>query len=193
MRALILNGGAAGDADLAVAQAALERALEGAGWETGAVVLHGVDLAYCTGCFECWTKTPGECKTKDAAPDISRALIASDLAVFLTPITFGGYSSQLKKALDRMICLVSPFFGRVEGETHHLKRYDDYPSLFGVGVLPDSDPAEERIFATLVERNAINMHSPTHASAVLYRGMDEAATRRALEPFVGRFVLAEVS
>lgn len=191
MKALVLNGAKSGDPDLRVAEAALERELEAAGWEVGAVLLHRVKLAYCTGCFECWTKTPGECKTKDSAGDIARAMMASDLTVFLTPVTFGGYSSQLKKALDRLICLVSPFFQRIDGEVHHKKRYDDYPSLLGLGVLDEPDGEEERIFSTLVERNAINVHAPDHASLVLYRGMDVETTAHLLRPFVERFAVEE--
>ncbi|MDX1624038.1 MAG: NAD(P)H-dependent oxidoreductase [Gemmatimonadota bacterium] len=191
MRALVLNGAKSGDDDLRAAEAALERELAAAGWEVGAVLLHRIMLAWCTGCFECWTKTPGECKTKDSAGDIARAMMASDLTVFLTPVTFGGYSSPLKKALDRLICLVSPFFQRIDGEVHHRKRYDRYPSLLGVGVLDEPDGEEERIFSTLVERNAINVHAPDHASLVLYHGTGRETAETLLRPFVERFTVRE--
>jgi len=43
---------------------------------------------------------------------------------FLTPITFGGYSSSLKKnGGSSKIQNVLPFFQQVNGETHHQKRY----------------------------------------------------------------------
>ncbi|MHA2001037.1 MAG: hypothetical protein ACTSVU_02975 [Promethearchaeota archaeon] len=53
--------------------------------------------------------------------------------IYFTPITFGGYSSTLKKALDRQICILSPYFRKVNGEIHHKKRYNKYPSLIGIG------------------------------------------------------------
>jgi len=49
------------------------------------------------GCFGCWNKTPGTCVMKDDSAKIAKAVVNSDLLIFLTPITFGGYSSELKK------------------------------------------------------------------------------------------------
>ena len=137
-------------------------------------------IAYCLGCFECWTKTPGLCRIDDSGREVVESIIGGDLAIYLTPITFGGYSSELKKALDRSIGLISPFFTRIDGEVHHRARYDHYPSIFGVGVLPAPHPAQEQIFATLVGRNAINMHAPRHSSVVLYRSQEPAAAAAAL-------------
>ena len=107
-------------------------------------------------------------------------MIAGDLTIFLTPITFGGYSSELKKAVDRLICLISPFFTRIDGEVHHHARYDRYPALVGVGILPASHPVQEQIFHTLIGRNAINMHAPTHNSVVLYRSQELAVAAAVL-------------
>ncbi len=58
---------------------------------------------------------PGECARDDDGRRVAREVIRSNLAVFLTPVTFGGYSSVLKGAVDRLIPLGSPFFARVGG------------------------------------------------------------------------------
>lgn len=184
MKALILNGGTAESAALDVIQATLMEDLRHWGWEVGAVELREVRIAWCTGCFECWTKTPGICKTRDAGRDVARAMIASDLTVLLTPVTFGGYSSELKKALDRAIGLLSPFFTRIEGEVHHRARYDRYPALLAVGWLAEPDEEEERIFRTLVRRNALNMHAPAWACGVVHRGEDPREVRTLIRPVV---------
>lgn len=126
------------------------------------------------------------CKTRDAARDVAAEMIASDLVVLLTPVTFGGYSSHLKKALDRSICLVSPFFTRIDGEVHHRRRYARYPALLGVGWLPEPDLEEERIFGSLVARNALNLHAPRHASRVVYAGQDAAGILRPMLAWFGR-------
>ena len=107
------------------------------------------------------------CKADDDSRDIARAIINSDIVVYLTPITFGGYSSELKRALDKMICLIAPFFAYVKGEVHHQKRYDRYPRLVGIGTLAQPDKSSEQIFATLVSRNAINMHSPAQTARAI--------------------------
>ena len=149
--------------------------VEAEGWTVMPWNLRDQKIAYCLGCFECWTKTPGLCRINDTGRDVARAVIGSDLTIYLTPITFGGYSSELKKAVDRIICLISPFFTRIEGEVHHHARYDRYPDLLGVGVLSAPHPAQEQIFRTLIGRNAINLHAPAHRSTVVYRTQDPAA------------------
>ena len=98
---------------------------------------------------------------------MARSLARADVIVYFTPVTFGGVSSELKKALDRMIPNISPFFAKVEGETHHQKRYAQPASLIGLGVLPAPDREAEALFKTLVEDNATNLRSPRTAVAVL--------------------------
>lgn len=169
MRALILNGALAGDDGLVPIEQALDAALAVRGWTVQRVHLRDRPIAYCQGCFECWTKTPGICKTKDAAAEVTRAIVRSELLVLLTPITFGGYSSELKKALDRSIGLVMPFFARIGGEVHHPARYAHYPDLLAVGVAAESDEDEARIFTALVARNAINLHAPSNTAGIVLR------------------------
>ena len=180
MNATLLNGALPSDPFVDAAAIALQEALQAEGWTVTPWTLRDDRLAYCLGCFECWTKTPGLCCIDDAGRAVAASIIGSDLAIYLTPITFGGYSSALKKAVDRSICLLSPFFKRIDGEVHHHARYDRYPELLGVGVLPAPQPAQEQLFHTLIGRNAINFHAPRHSSVVLYRSQEPAAAAAAL-------------
>jgi len=181
-RTLVLNGALTGDETLAPVEDVLLALLRDVGSEVRSYSMRDVSLAYCQGCFECWTHSPGLCKTDgDAGRDIAAAMIRSDLMVLLTPITFGGYSSEIKKAMDRSICLVLPFFRRVNGEVHHRRRYPRYPALAAVGILREPDEEQERIFRTLVERNAINMDSPAHSVCVLTAGTPPPVVREQLE------------
>ena len=127
MKAVILNGSEKGDAAIDGVHQIIIDELEGQGWEVEPLILHEMEIHHCVGCFGCWVKTPGVCVINDAGRDAARA------------VTFGGYSSQLKKALDRAICLVTPFFTKVNGEIHHVPRYERYPRIMGVGVLPQAD------------------------------------------------------
>lgn len=167
MKALVLDGARGDDGVLDDLQAIVVQELGDAGATVDAVLLREKDIAYCLGCFNCWVKTPGLCTTNDEARDIARRQIQSDVTVLLTPVTFGGYSSEAKKILDRLIPNLSPFFAKIDGETHHKKRYERYPRLVTVGVLMEPDEESEGCFRTLVSRNAINMHPPAYATGVV--------------------------
>lgn len=169
MRALVLNGALAGDDGLGPIEGALGSTLSAWGWAVERIQLRDIFIAYCKGCFDCWVKTPGVCRTKDGAGPITRVLARSDLLVLLSPITFGGYSSEIKKVLDRSIGIVSPFFTRLQGEVHHKARYSSYPALLAIGVTGDRDTDEAQIFARLVGRNAVNLHAPAHVVCIVSR------------------------
>ena len=180
-RTLVLNGALPGDETLEPVEEALLALLREERTEIRGYAMRDVPLAHCQGCFECWTTTPGLCKTEgDAGREIATALIKSDLLVILTPVTFGGYSSEIKKAMDRIICLVLPFFRRVDGEVHHSRRYTKYPSLAAIGVLRAPDEEQARIFRALVERNALNMDCPVTAVCVLPAGAPPEAVHDSL-------------
>ncbi len=92
------------------------RELRSLRWEAENLILRDIDIAPCVGCFGCWLQTPGISLIDDAAREVTRKIMGSDLVAYVTPITFGGYLSDLKKALDRSIGLISPFFTRIGGE-----------------------------------------------------------------------------
>ncbi len=136
--------------------------------EVEVMVLRGMKIARCLGCFGCWVKTPGKCVINDAASDLPRKIVQSDILFLLTPVTFGMYSSELKKAMDRYACpLLLPFFEKINGQIHHSIRYEKNPTMVAIGVLPSLDEESENTFATLVNRNAINLHT-TAISSIVY-------------------------
>ena len=99
-------------------------------------------------------------------------MVHSDLIIYITPIVFGGYSSILKKALDRQISRVLPYFTKIDGEVHHKKRYEKEQSLLSIGILNTPDAEKEEVFKTLVARNSINMWSPYQRAMIYTRGQD---------------------
>lgn len=178
MKALLLNGERPGENVLAPAEEAIAAVLEGGGWQVQTVALRDARVARCTGCFGCWVRTPGICVLDDFGRDLARLAAESDLMVFLTPVVFGGYSSELKKAVDRFACsLLLPFFKTIKGKTRHGPRYRRLPRLIGVGFLPGPDRESEEIFRALVEGNTANLHSPAWASAFFYGGQDAELIR----------------
>ena len=170
MKALLLNGAPANDPTITALHRVLEGELSAAGWRVEPWFLHGAEIAPCRGCFECWTDTPGECGTDDDGRRVAASLARSRLVVLLTPVTFGGHSSHLKKAVDRLIPDILPFMTKVGGETHHEARYDQRLGLLAIGTLATLDAESELVFLTLTARNAVNFRAERHAAAVLADG-----------------------
>jgi multimeric flavodoxin WrbA len=184
LKTTVLDGSKKGDSAAQSLHDLVVQEMTAKGWPVQSLPLAKMHLVHCTGCFGCWVKTPGRCVIKDDADEVARHFIQSELVVFFTRVTFGGYSSELKKALDRMICLVSPFFKHIGGETHHRARYEHYPMLLGIGLTAGKDPESAQIFQRLLVRNAINMHAPRSAAVFLELDRDLAANRRRLQPLL---------
>ncbi len=180
MNITVLNGALTGDATTEAVYDLLLTELAARGHPVTPFVLRDIEITPCTGCFGCWMRTPGRCVLPKGAHDIAEAVVRSELTVLLTPITFGGYSSELKKALDHTIMNILPFFTKVAGETHHVPRYEEHPNLLALGVLPAPDAESERIFRTLVERNSINFYAETHAVGIFTPAQLENGARAEL-------------
>jgi len=163
---LLLNGAGPVN-ELEDVESALINAFVDRDCETNALTLRGMSIAPCLGCFGCWVRMPGVCVIDDDGREVARQMIRSDVIVYLTPVVFGGYSPELKGALDRSIGLISPLFERSHRETHHKKRYEVYPRLLGIGVRQGPNEEEAAIFEMLVRRNAINLHAPRAVTRVV--------------------------
>ena len=127
----------------------------------GAVHHLGAEVfAPCQGCWQCWVREPGACKANDAANDVMRAIVGSDIMLLTTRPRFGCWSAVTKAALDKSIGLISPFFSKVHGETHHRARYDRYPRWGVLAVTDRNTSIEDKArFQRLVARNGLNLHA----------------------------------
>jgi multimeric flavodoxin WrbA len=167
MKALLIDAAEANDARTSGAADALEAELGRAGYEVERAVVRDLEVRPCTGCFGCWTKTPGQCVIDDDARGLAEQAIAADVLAVVTPVSFGCYGSRAKGVLDRMICHVLPYFTLIDGEVHHKPRYERYPVLIALGTLAEHDAAQEALFARLVERNSVNLYNPAQAAAIV--------------------------
>jgi multimeric flavodoxin WrbA len=173
MKAILLDGSIANDTTGVRVRAALTEQLQSQGWDVEHIALCESKIGNCAGDFFCWVRTPGMCNVNDDNRAIAAAVISSDLMVFLSPVTYGGYSPTLKCMVDHLIQNVSPFFDIVAGETHHHKRYQKNPDLLAVGWLESPDVQAEAVFRHLVQRNAINWHAKTYVSGVVLAGQSD--------------------
>jgi len=183
---IILNGAPAGEDYLAPILAVLTDVLGGNNAELQTFTLRDIKLAHCIGCFGCWVETPGICVEADAGRDIARAIIRSETTIFFTPVSCGGYSSELKRMVDRFIQLTLPYFISQGGEIHHRPRYARFPRLVVVGVQRHANHEEASIFKVLAGRNAINFHAPSYAVEVVHGTEGSDALRQRFQFLLGR-------
>lgn len=119
----------------------------------------------CRSCGSCGFKTCGKCVIKDDFEEIIKKIVQSQVMVFLTPIHFGGYSSQLKKVIDRLLVLGVPLYVVKKGHLLHPMRYD-MEWIYGIGISDKHSELQEVSFKKLVEHNALNMNMKYKALAL---------------------------
>jgi multimeric flavodoxin WrbA len=181
MKTLILDGSIAHDPLAERVWDQLQQALDARGWAAERIVLRDQKIGNCAGDFFCWVKTPGVCNVNDDNRAVAAKVVASDLVIYLSPVTFGGFSSAFKRAQDHLIQNISPFFTSIDGEVHHQKRYGKYPRLLVIGWLAQPDPQAAAVFQHLAWRNSINMYASAAACGVLHGEQNNNEFSSALE------------
>jgi multimeric flavodoxin WrbA len=138
----------------------LRDALSETGHSVTLLMLHDMDIAYCTGCFGCWIRTPGECVARDDSAVVCREMINSGFVLWASPIIMGFASALLKKMVDKTIPLVHPYFVMSQGVYRHRARYERYP-LFGAlwERRGDTDDRDIEIVNDIFSRTALNFKS----------------------------------
>jgi len=185
--AVLLDGERPGEALLGPLREAVTAELSARGWEMRLYPLREMAVAPCAACFGCWIKTPGECVQADDARALARNVIGAHLLAVLTPVTFGCYSSTAKRAIERLLPLLSPFFEKVDGEIHHKRRYPRFPDYLVLGVQPKPDPDAAAPFSTLVERNAVNVRAYIHRCGIFPADCSAEALRPELSSLLSAF------
>lgn len=127
----------------------------------------------CTGCFGCWVKTPGICVIKDDLQPAAPILGKTESFIIISNITYGGYSIDVKRFMDRSLGYIQPYFTRRGNEMHHVSRYASRLNLIVIGYGAKSE-LEKTVFGQLVAANALNMN----ADGLAYIVEDEASAWR---------------
>jgi putative NADPH-quinone reductase/putative sterol carrier protein len=101
------------------------RGAESAGAEIEYVKLKDMKINSCTGCYTCWSKTPGVCIFKDDMTDLLLKFRKADLIVFASPLYIFNVTGIMKKFLDRILPNMKPYMLIEDGETKHPHRYPE--------------------------------------------------------------------
>jgi multimeric flavodoxin WrbA len=122
--------------------------------------LQEMDLKNCTGCWNCWWKTPGKCSLHDDANIVLKSMINSQFVILGSPLIAGFPASLLKRIMDRTVALLHPYIELRQQECHHKKRYENYPK-FGLVFEKelDTDSEDIGIIKDIFDRFSINFHS----------------------------------
>ena len=130
------------------------------GSEVEELDLRCMNLHECSGCFTCWTKTPGRCVIRDDTVKVYPLIAQSDAVLYVSRIKYGGYDTVMKTMLERAIPVQQAFIRVVNGETHHVQRSvakDAVILAYGA-----SGEEERALFRQLIARNAHNMNFRSH-------------------------------
>lgn len=118
-------------------------------------VLESLNIQPCRSCGACGVVTPGKCVINDDMQAILRGMARCDVLIMLTPVRFGGYAMELKKAVDRFMPVGLPFYFVKGGHLLHPMRYQK-KFLLGIGIMEEPDKDQEKNFIELVAHNALN-------------------------------------
>ena len=121
------------------------------------LTLRALDIGYCTGCWGCWVRTPGQCVNEDGSREVCRAWANSDLMLLASPLRMGFVTALLKAALDKSIPVGLPYIELHRGECHHRPRYPRQPKMAALlERAPDTDQEDLDIVEAAFRRNALN-------------------------------------
>lgn len=89
------------------------------------IKLKDMKINPCTGCYTCWTKTPGECIFDDDMTDLRLKFRKADLIIFASPLYIFNVTGIMKNFLDRILPNMKPYMVIEDGETKHPHRYPE--------------------------------------------------------------------
>lgn len=81
------------------------------GAETLQVNLSERQIEHCTGCYRCWSATPGLCHIQDDMRGVMASLGGAQVIILGTPIYFGNVPGLFKDFIDRLTSAGNPHTG----------------------------------------------------------------------------------
>ena len=120
--------------------------------ETEVFDINNYEIGSCTGCSDCWFKTPGVCTVTDDWELLFKKILKSDCVIFITEALLGFVSHRMKNIVDRLKPLSLPYTKLHKGETRYMNRYE---KCWNVGLLYSGN-AEKEYLNEWMERFSLN-------------------------------------
>lgn len=92
--------------------------------EVEVLPVYGMEIRDCTGCFCCWSKTPGKCCLRDDMERVLEKMLLADVIIWSFPLYYFGLPSRLKALMDRQLPLILPFMAGGSESGSHPTRHD---------------------------------------------------------------------
>lgn len=112
----------------------------------------GLNVKPCYSCGGCSTKTYGKCVINDDMDVLLRKLIRTEILVLVSPVTWGSYSSDIKKVFDRCSIIGDSHYYAKKGELVKGMRCN-MKQLYAVGVKANCSKEEKEVFSKLHYEN----------------------------------------
>lgn len=132
--------------------------------------LREMNIGYCRCCDAC--SKLHRCVQKDEGIDIVEGYKDNEVIIYLTPIKYGAYSKELKKAIDRTLPIGDAKLLVKEGYMIHKIIYNN-KKVIVIGVLEKENKDAERSFSSLVKANYYNMDWKSYNQVILYNNSKE--------------------
>ena len=94
-----------------------------AGAEVEVYYTRNLKLKPCTGEFQCWYETPGECYIKDDMQKLYPTLKSADILILATPV-YAPLPGEIQIFINRLVPLILPLLETREGRTRARLRDD---------------------------------------------------------------------
>jgi multimeric flavodoxin WrbA len=140
-----------------------------AGADVENVFLVERDIRTCTGCYTCWTRTPGRCIQDDDGNELLGKFTASDAVVFATPLYVDNVSGLMKLFIDRLLAVGEPHMEiGPGGECRHPKIRDKPGKIVAIANSGYPEQEQFQVLRLLFRRMARNLH--VDLAGEIYRG-----------------------
>ena len=151
------------------------------------VRLEDQSINACIGCWSCWLKAPGRCVMKDRMAEFYHDYINSDTVILLMDTARGFINHQAKAFIDRTIPHYHPYVEIVDGECHHVARYESYPDMVFYYDPEGLINQEEQVIEDYLYRTAYHFKSKPYCivkdGSLQLRPLESRMAKRQVVPF----------